>query len=152
MIRSMDWPNADKIADRLQTMLPPAVQEIEAASSDPEGFRAKFIQLTQKSEQLEQMLKNAQMQMQALAEQADGKTKELEISGYKAETDRLKALETFLKPQDVQAIVLATLQQLLTTPDISAPAPQPIPAPGEELMGAPGPEMMGGAEPDLLGG
>src|SRR5512143_27960 len=150
MIRAMDWPGADKIADRLQALLPPAVQSLEAQGNDVNAMRAKLLMATQTMQQQQQVIQQMQQQLQQLATEAQGKAAKHAVDSYEAETNRMKVIGPMLSPQDVQQIVLSTLQSLLTVPDISPVQPGPLPQPGGVPVGLfPG---NGGAEPQLPGG
>ena len=79
MIRNMDWPGADQIADRLKAMLPPAIQKMEAGKENQDStiqMQATIQTLTAQLEEAKAMM--AQMQ-QAVSE------KEIELA--KAEQD-----------------------------------------------------------------
>ena len=49
--------------------------------------------------------------------------KKIEIDAYNAETNRIKATQAGMQPEQVQALVMQTLQQVMQTPDISLQQP-----------------------------
>ena len=66
----------------------------------------------------------------------------VKIDGFKAETDRLKVVQTNMTPEQLQPIVMQALQQILTSPDILGnqpivPAIQPYQPPPPVNMNQP---------------
>lgn len=136
LVKNLDWPGADDIADRLKALLPPQLM----------GQNPQVQQLNQQLQQVDQQAKQAvgtlQQQIQGLQQQlASAKTdqqsdiisrqldaKKLEIDAYNAETNRLKVTQTAMGPDQVQMLVMQTLQQVLTSPDPTPPQQQPASA------------------------
>ncbi|UOF78813.1 phage P22 like portal protein [Caudoviricetes sp.] len=130
MIRNMDWPQAEEIADRLKLMLPPNIQQAEKEEGQqipPEIQQA--IQMAQQQiqqqdqviQQMQQALqdKQAEEQSRMLAEQkaqldAQNAALKLQIDQYNAETNRLKAVQDS-QPQDtgIEAAKLRLEQEKL---------------------------------------
>lgn len=134
LVKSMDWPGAEQIADRLKLTLAPQVLEAEKAKKDmsPEmqQMQAQFDQQMQEKDQMmqqaAQMLQELQSEVAKLQAGAEQKNKELqlkaadtEIKAYVAETDRMSAVAAALTPEQVQTIVLQTLQDMMQT-DVTA--------------------------------
>jgi len=147
--RMQDWPNAEKISQMLLAMAPPPVQALAQGDKGiPPAIQAQMQQMKQENEQLKTALQEASQKLEtdvvaALAkmEEAD---KDRAIDAYKAQTDRLKVTAVAMGPAEVQALVLQTLQQVLTAP--------PIP-PDSELMPAPmdpGMQMPPGPMPEQI--
>lgn len=130
--RMQDWPEADRVAKLLLAMAPPQVQAIENAEEEvPPAAQARIMGL-------EQQLQQAQQMMQQLAQKAQDATLEREkveaeilTDGYRAHTERLKVVPP-ITPEQVQALVLQTLRQVLGEPN--GPSSQMV-MPG--LPGAP---------------
>lgn len=129
LAKNLDWPGADEIAKRLKGMVPP--QAVSDGAEDP-----RVAQLGQQIQQLQAQLQQAQgEQQQAQAKLAmdarkiDIDAKKADIDGYKAETERLSTVAPQMGPEAVQALVLQTLRQVLSSPDVLSGAP-PQPAPG----------------------
>jgi hypothetical protein len=59
LVRNMDWPGANEIADRLKAMLPPAIQQMEGAIS-PQQTQAQMMQLQQQNHILAAALQQSQ--------------------------------------------------------------------------------------------
>lgn len=78
--KSMDWPDADKIAERLKKMLPPGMAE----SEDPQAQGAM---------QEQQAVQQQQAQQQAMLQQAaqDQQMREMTAKADKAEADAVRA-------------------------------------------------------------
>ncbi|MDE2439560.1 MAG: hypothetical protein KGP14_00945 [Betaproteobacteria bacterium] len=119
LAKNMDWPDSEEIAARFKAMLPQPVQGQNPALQQMQG---QFQQLQQKLGEL--------MNDKAL------ESRKLDIDAYNAETNRLKVTQPMMGPQQVQAMVLQTIQQLLASPDVlpggAPPAgmpPGPPPAP-----------------------
>lgn len=73
MVRNMDWPGAQEIADRMQKMLPPQLQENEGQL--PPQVQQHVAQLTQQNQQLTQAL---QTTTEELKDKTNIKAMELE--------------------------------------------------------------------------
>lgn len=163
MVRNMDWPGADEIADRLKKMLPPQLQD-ENEDESPE-VQAVKAQAQQVIDQQGQQLEEAQAQLQAASEELkrlkdghDLKAAEVSVKGYEAETARITALAPVVDPQLIQQIVLQTIQTLTTSSDVdpgNGGADQQMPMqpmqhmmPDGSMMNGPPMEMMGEMMPD----
>jgi len=125
LVKNLDWPGADDIADRLKAMLPPQLQ----------GQSPQVMQMRQQMQQMDQMAKQAvgqlnqqiaQLQQQLQQEkshdaqailQADIDRKKLEIDEYNAVTNRMKVTAPAMTPQDIQMLVMQTVRQALEPPE-----------------------------------
>lgn len=123
--KNLDWPGAEDIADRLKAMLPP-----QAA-----GQNQQVMQMQQQMQQMDQQARQAVGQLTQQLEQIKAdkslEAQKLAIDAYGKETDRLKVTTPAFDPQQVQALVMQTLQQVLTSPD---PSPQSMPPPMPQNM------------------
>ena len=141
LVKNLDWPGADDIADRLKAMLPPQLQ----------GQSPQVMQMRQQMQQMDQMAKQAvgqlnqqiaQLQQQLQQEkshdaqamlQADIDRKKLEIDEYNAVTNRMKVTAPAMTPQDIQMLVMQTVRQALETPQKEQqPPPGGFFMPGEQ--------------------
>lgn len=117
---NLDWPGADELAKRMKTMLPPQLQEKKPG----------ILQMQQQMQQMQQQAQTAVAQLQNEIEQLKKDkmidVEKLKIDAYNAETNRLKTVQTGMMPDQVQAMVLQTIQNLLQTPDITPGAQQQI--------------------------
>lgn len=126
LVKNMDWPGADDMAKRLKlTLLPPVQQEVDKENSAepqvPPQIQQAMDQMGQQLEALAQELNASADKIEELQNEQEWKTKELTVKAYEAETKRIQALGTGLTAEQVQALVMQTLQSALTTP---APAKQ----------------------------
>ncbi|WP_136420292.1 portal protein [Herbaspirillum sp. ST 5-3] len=108
LAKNQDWPEADEIARRLQSVLPPQVQ----------GQNPQVQQMQQQIQQMSQNMANLGQQLQQ--EKADKalEARKLDIDAYKAESDRLKVMGGGMTPEQVQIMVMQTIQQVLQSPDV----------------------------------
>lgn len=141
MIRNMDWPQAEEIADRLKLMLPPQIQQAEE-KEEGQQVPPQVQQAIQMAQEHIQQQDIAIQELQGQLQQATGehevkmielgikerelliKEDELKIKGYEAETERL----TKLPPLDVQGlrtIVQQTVAEMLQPAQVYE-EPQPI--------------------------
>lgn len=114
--KNMDWPGADKIAERLTAMLPPQLQALEQDGQQqlpPEVqgmIQQGMAQLQQQQAQLQEMsAKLADKEAEYAA-----KERELAIKEYEAETKRLQVMQAGMQPEQVAAIAQQTVIDLMT--------------------------------------
>jgi hypothetical protein len=110
LAKNLDWPGADEIAERFKAMLPPQLQGV-----NPET-QALQQQLMAVQQQAQQAIGQLQTQLQQVQQDKTIDAKKLEIDAYNAETKRLQATTTGMLPEQVQALVVQTLQQILASP------------------------------------
>lgn len=114
---NLDIIGADEIAKRMKSMLPPQLKD--------EGGDPALAQI----EQIKQQAQAAMHQLQLQLSQATQKINELQadkaidvrkndIDAYNAETNRLKVTAPALGSNEIQALVIQTMQQLMQSPDI----------------------------------
>lgn len=123
LAKNLDWPGADEIAKRLQAMLPPQVK-----GQDPQTA-----QMQQAIQQLQQQLGQMGQENQQLKTDKLIDVEKVRVDAYNAETNRLKVMQTGMMPEQVQALVIQTLQQVLSSPDI-LPAPQMMTMPAPQQV------------------
>ena len=130
-----DWPDADKISRLLLAMAPPQVQQAAAAEDDqqqevPPQVQAKIQsmqaqqqqygqmveQLTQALHQAHDQLEQAQKQIQDSEEGHEIEQAKVLIDHYKAETDRIKAMEPIMSPQELAQLAAQLVIQALHSP------------------------------------
>ena len=95
VFQNLDWPGADKIAERLKAMLPPQIQALEGKDKpgavDPR-MQAMMQQIEQAGQQIEQkaqMLGQAEQQLTSMKDkiEADGTRLEAERKIFQSEKD-----------------------------------------------------------------
>lgn len=115
---NLDWPGAAEISKRFKAMLPPQIQEEE----NPEIAMIKQ-QAQQAIQQLQQQAMEISQQLESLKMDKEIDSKKVEIEAYNAETKRLQATQVAMQPEQVQALVMQTIQQLLNSPDVNQQQP-----------------------------
>jgi hypothetical protein len=84
LAKNLDWPGADEVAQRLQSMLPPKLAG--GASPEAEAAQAQMAKLAQ-------ALNAAKVQIAALQQDRSHEARKLEIDAFEAETNRLRAMQ-----------------------------------------------------------
>lgn len=123
--QNLDWPGADDIAERLKSMLPPPAQ----------GQNPQMMQAQQQIQQMQQQMGQMGQQLQEAQRDKTLEARKLDIDAYNAETNRIKAAGAGMNPEQVQMLVMQTLQQALQSPDV-LPGPPPAVPP---MIQPPGP-------------
>jgi len=151
LVRNMDWPGAEEMAERLKLTLLPQVQQMLGEQGQetqiPPHVQAQIEQMGQQLQQLGQALEQASQDADKTRNEAakiDLEGGKLEVERYRAETERMTALAPAIAPEQVQAIVMQTVQQIIDSRPLDVPAPdmqQPAPMEAPEMM-APPPEML----------
>ncbi|MGB1290529.1 MAG: portal protein [Pseudoalteromonas sp.] len=128
MVKNMDWPGAQEIAERLRKTIPPELLDDKSKDPIPPQAQAQIQQLSQLSEQLTEKLNDAQ-------DKLDNKTLELEskerIELAKIDKDlRIKAAELDAKhgaePEDLSILAseIIAIQERLQLLNIDEPIDQ----------------------------
>lgn len=133
--RLKDMPQSDKISKLLLAMAPPQVQQIEGDGEDvPPHVAAQMQQMKQQIEQMNQLMGQAAQKIQELQSEqhnkqleALGKAAGFRIDQYNAETNRLKVLGAGMTVEQVQALVMQTIQQVFTDPGMGQATPDQMP-------------------------
>ena len=118
MVKNFDWPGAEELAKRLKASLPPQLQD-----GNPE-----LMQMRQQMQQMQQQAMQAVKQLKGELDQTkQDKTLEAEkikIQAYDSETKRLQAVSTSMTPEQIQMMIMQTIQNLMQTPDVTPGAEQ----------------------------
>lgn len=108
LAKAQDWPGADDIAGELKALAPQPPQQ------NP--------QIQQMQQQIQQMMQELQQANQQLNDKSADRSidaRKLDIDAFNAETNRLKVAAPAMGPQEIQALVMQTVVQLLNSPDVS---------------------------------
>lgn len=136
--QTLDFPNADKLAQVLTAMAPPQVQSILNPGADKQptsaDLMAQIEQLKGALQEATQIAQEAQQDADEAQAKAEAKEAENEIKAYEAETNRLKV--TGANEEQIKAIVGDLINQMLSSP-------APLGDEGEQ----PEPGEMGEGEP-----
>lgn len=139
LAKNLDWPGADDIADRLKLMLPPQlqgqnpqVQQMHQQLQQQDAHAKQAIaQLNQQLQQMQGQLQVAKTGQESTMLERQIDAQKLEIDKFKAITDRIKVEREAFDPNQVQSLVMQTMQQALQTnmqpasAGFSLPAEQP---------------------------
>ena len=112
-VKNMDWPGADEMAERLRKTIDPAVLADQDEDPALQAAQQQMQAMGQEMEQMFQMLQNVNQSMEA---------QKLRIDEYNAETKRISAVSAGMNPQQVQEVVMQTLQDVMTAGDEQARA------------------------------
>jgi hypothetical protein len=116
LVRNMDWPGADEMAKRLKAVLLPQVLQAEEGNDEiPPQAQAVMQQMQQQIQELSSALEEAAKAAENTQQKAQIDAWKAEIEKYKAETERMQVLAPAVGPEQVQAIVLQTVQEILNT-------------------------------------
>lgn len=122
LMRSYDFPMADELADRLAKTIPPELQDKKDGEPEiPPQVQQMMDQMSQQMEMMSKELSESADKLQELQDDHQVKLKELEIKSFEADTKRIQVLGTAMGPEQVQALVMQTMEAALATP---APGPQ----------------------------
>jgi hypothetical protein len=130
LAKNLDWPDAEEIAARFKAMLPAQIQGQQQIQEQMQQQAQQQLQqlqqqAAQQMQQLAQQVQQLRQQLEAEKEKTALELRKLEIDAYNAETQRIKAVQSGMGPQEIRALVLQTVQQVLSSPDIM-PTAQPI--------------------------
>lgn len=163
--QTLDVPHADKLAQVLTAVAPDPVKAI----LNPEnGNKPTTEQLMGKLQEMQSALQEAiqhakdaqdeadqaQAECERMKDEDEAKEKELEIKAYEAETKRLQALGTALKPEDIQMLVVQTIERMLARPEPYEGEEQPEssdmqPFPAGDMEAPEAPEMAQGPQGEM---
>ena len=118
MVKNFDWPGAEELAKRLKASLPPQLKD-----QNPE-----VMQLQQQMQQMQQEALQTVQQLRAELEQIKTDksidAEKIKIQAYDSETKRLQAVSVRMTPEQIQVMIMQTIQNLIQTPDITPGADQ----------------------------
>jgi len=116
--QTLDFPNADKLAQVLTAMAPPQVQAVLNPSADKQpttaDLQAQIAKLQQALQEATQIAHEAQQDADEANDKLRAEEEANEIAMYEAETNRLKV--TGANVQQIEAIVSQLINQMLTSP------------------------------------
>lgn len=128
-IASMDWAGAQKIAERIRRTIPPQVLGTGDKNPELQMANQKIQQMGQEMDQLHEMLQGVTHSIEV--QEQDRKEFEAQIKAYDAETKRMGQLQDSMSPEQIQQIVIGTVNGMISSGDLavkSAQLNQPIAA------------------------
>jgi hypothetical protein len=120
-VKNMDWPGAQEMAKRFQKTIDPKLLGNEDDNPALAAANQQIQAMAQEMEQMHQMIQNVgkSIEMQDL----ERKDFEATVKAYDAETKRMQALAAAMTPDQVQEIVVGTIQGMLTSQNLMSEAP-----------------------------
>jgi Phage P22-like portal protein len=119
LMRQSGLPEADKMAEAMAMTLPPEVRAVVMPSEQDQG--PSKAELAKQVDELKQALKStsdaaqeAQQEILRLKDDVADKTAEIGVKSFDADTKRLVAVGAAMSPDQVQALVMQTVNDLLT--------------------------------------
>lgn len=109
IVKGLDWPGADDLAKRLRRTIDPKFLE---DGPSPE--------LAQAEQQMQEMGQQMQAMQQLLAKvQSSFEQQEIDVKKFEAETKRISTVQENMTPDQIQDIVLGTLQGMIDSGDLA---------------------------------
>ena len=135
-VKNFDFPEAQDFADAVKKLLPPGLLDKDNDES-PEMAQAKQVieELQQQAQQMQGIIES----FPTIIENQRLKNEhfEADIKAFDAETKRLSALAPALGPEDVQMLVMQTMQDLLSQPSLEQEEPVSLEMGEQHMQNAP---------------
>jgi hypothetical protein len=125
-IKNMDWPGAQEMAKRFAKTIDPKLLGDDDKSPELQAAEQQMQAMGQELDQMHAMLKNVSQSMEA---------QELKIKTYDAETKRISATMAGMTPDQIQDVVLGTINGMLESGDLMSPNSGMPEMPQQEMMG-----------------
>jgi hypothetical protein len=123
-MKNMDFPEAQEFANVIKKMVQPGLLDGDEDES-PEMAAAKQ-QIEAMGQQIEQMGGMIQEMMNSTEVASQDRDDFLaEVQAFKAETERLKALEPAMSAEELQGLVFKTIQEMMAGEPLEPEPPQP---------------------------
>lgn len=104
LAKTQDWPGAEEIAAKLEALAPKPPDQNQ--------------QMAQQMQQMNQVIGQLQQQLNDKNADRAVESDKTKIDAYNAETNRLKITQPMMGTQEIQALVMQTIQQVLQSPDV----------------------------------
>ena len=117
LVKMQDLPEADKITRIALALLPPQVQAAygeDEGEEVPPAVMAQMQALQGQVQQAQQIVRELAGELEKAQAEAQAAKDKTAIDAYNAETNRLKVTQPAMGPEQIQALVIQTLQQLAT--------------------------------------
>jgi len=125
IVKNMDWPGAEELAERIKRTIDPKL-----LGDDKHGPTAEQVQIQAMSQQMEQM----QQMIAGFQQSIDAR--EVSVKEYDAETKRISAVQAGMTEEQIQEVVLGTIHGMITSGDLvgETPAREPTIEPEQPQM------------------
>jgi len=117
IMKSMDVPYADQIAERMKKMLPPQLQDEKPGDLPPQVQQA-MQQASEHIQQQDQIIAQMQEALKQAKDKEEDDDRKLDIEAYKAETERMVKLSPAITPEQIQALVMQTMNDIIQQPSL----------------------------------
>lgn len=145
-VKNMDWPGAQELAKRFAKTIDPKLMQEGDENPELQQAQMQMQAMAQEMEQMYKMLQNVNQSMEARDLMI--KSFEAQIKAYDAETKRISATQAGMTQEQIQEIVRGTIDAAIHSGDLigqlpsSAPIKEPV-APEMQMpeMQIPVPQM-----------
>lgn len=121
-IKNADFPEAQDFAQIIKKMLPPGLMEDGDESPELVAAKQQIEQMGQQMQEMGQIIESVQSSFEA-QKQANEDFK-ADIAAYRAETERIDKTKDYMTPEEVRAITLRTMEEVIGSPSLEAEEPQ----------------------------
>jgi len=136
MFKMMDWPMAEEVSKMFELVAPEPIKKYieqkEAGAEIPPAVANKMQEIEANMKKALDIVDALKQQNEKLTKALDDATtkveldtRKLQIEEFNADTKRLQTVQAAMGPEEIQALVLNPLQQLLTPTDMAGQVPQP---------------------------
>ena len=117
-VKNLDWPGAEELSKRLAKIVPPELRDDQ--DETPEMAQAKQViqGLQQQMGQMQGIIENIGKSMEY--QTVSNEHMKNEVAIYKAETERIKAIQPSMNPEDIQALVWKTMNEAMSNPPLES--------------------------------
>lgn len=105
LVANMDWPGAEKLAERLKRTIDPKLLS-DQPSPETQQMKQQMEQMGQQMQAMQQLLDNVQRSFEQ---------QELDVKKFEAETKRIAATKEGMTPEQIQDTVMGTLHGAIDT-------------------------------------
>ena len=104
LVKNLDWPGADEIAQRLHALLPPQISGQGGAAPGPDPHTGQMIQAgLQRIQQLTAQLQAAEQALTTLKADKAVDARKVEVEAFRAQTERMQAAHALSQPPPLPA-------------------------------------------------
>lgn len=133
-IKNADFPEAQDFAQIIKKMLPPGLMEDGDESPELVAAKQQIEQMGQQMQEMGQIIESVQSSFEA--QKMANEEFKADIQAYKAETERIDKTKDYMTPEEVRAITLRTMEEVMGSPSLEAEEPQMLEM-GEQLSQQP---------------
>lgn len=121
LIKNMDWPGAEEMAERFKKTIDPKLTSDSDHDPALAAAQQQMQQMEQQMQQMQSMLENVNKSHEAL--QLQNEHFLADVQAYNAETARLKVIAGAGTPEEIRAVVMKTIQEIISQPSMEQEEP-----------------------------